>query len=175
MINILDSTTSNCSRVRWVGIRLAWESAIFIPIYRQPKVTLIALDCVDGNYIDREAFRQIHFWEKTLTQLIENPVVPILGISPYSSLEGRPSRLICIDDGDHLVRKASMSRVERKNTRLRHYLARWARKSLCYSKSEQRHKYSIRLLLHYLRYRDLPPISAPLMCNAEFPVFGFLA
>ncbi|MGK7911583.1 MAG: IS1 family transposase, partial [Synechococcus sp.] len=36
-----------------------------------------------------------------------------------------------------------------------------SRKTLCYSKSEAMLKHSIRLLLHYLRYRDVPTPSAP--------------
>ena len=40
-----------------------------------------------------------------------------------------------IDDRDHIVKKTYMTRVEAENTRLRHYLARLNRKTLCYSKS----------------------------------------
>ncbi len=64
--------------------------------------------------------------------------------------------------------------VEGENTRLRHYLARLHRKSgktqrrrkaptanacqdtLCYSKSKKMLEHSIRLLLHYLRFWDVP-------------------
>ena len=49
-----------------------------------------------------------------------------------------------------IVSKTYMTRVEGENTRLRHYLPRLHRKTLCYSKSEKMLKYSIRLLLHYL-------------------------
>jgi IS1 family transposase len=49
-----------------------------------------------------------------------------------------------------------MTRVEGENTRLRHYLARLHRKTLCYSKSVDMLKHSIRLLLHYLKYREIP-------------------
>lgn len=65
---------------------------------------------------------------------------------------GWPVYACCIDDGVY--------RVEGENTRLRHYLARLSRKTLCYSKSEVMLKHSIRLLLHYLRYRDVPTPSA---------------
>jgi insertion element IS1 protein InsB len=58
-----------------------------------------------------------------------------------------------IDPGDQIVSKIYMTRVEGENTRLRHYLARLHRKTLCYSKSVEMLKYSIRLLLHYLKYR----------------------
>jgi insertion element IS1 protein InsB len=40
-----------------------------------------------------------------------------------------------IEPEDHLVCKTYMTRVEGENTRLRHYLARLHRKTLCYSKS----------------------------------------
>ncbi|MBD6621297.1 IS1 family transposase, partial [Komarekiella sp. 'clone 1'] len=40
-----------------------------------------------------------------------------------------------IDDCDHLVKKTYMTRIEGENTRLRHYLARRHRRTLCYSKS----------------------------------------
>lgn len=49
-----------------------------------------------------------------------------------------------------------MTRVEGENTRLRHYLARLHRKTLCYSKSVEMLKLSVRLLLHYLKYRSIP-------------------
>ena len=49
-----------------------------------------------------------------------------------------------------------MTRVEGENTRLRHYLARLHRKTLCYSKSEKMLRYSIKLLIHYLKFADVP-------------------
>lgn len=61
-----------------------------------------------------------------------------------------------IESEDHLVSKTYMTRVEGENTRLRHYLARLHRKTLCYSKSLVFLKYSIRLLLHYLRFDTVP-------------------
>ncbi len=57
------------------------------------------------------------------------------------------------DPGDQIVSKIYMTRVEGENTRLRHYLARLHRKTLYYSKSVEILKYSIRLLLYYLKYR----------------------
>lgn len=61
-----------------------------------------------------------------------------------------------IDDCDHLVKKTYMTRVEGENTRLRHYLARLHRKTLCYSKSEEMLRLSIKLLLHYLQNGIVP-------------------
>jgi insertion element IS1 protein InsB len=61
-----------------------------------------------------------------------------------------------IEEGDQIVSKTYMTRVEGENTRLRHYLARLHRKTLCYSKSVEMLKCSLRLLLHYLRYRTVP-------------------
>jgi insertion element IS1 protein InsB len=61
-----------------------------------------------------------------------------------------------IPDQDHIVSKTYMTRVEGENTRLRHYLARLHRKTLCYSKSVEMLAHSIRLLLHYLKFRDVP-------------------
>ena len=49
-----------------------------------------------------------------------------------------------------------MTRVEGENTRLRHYLARLKRKTLCYSKSVEILEHSLKLLLHYLQYRTIP-------------------
>ena len=60
-----------------------------------------------------------------------------------------------IHSEDHLVSKTYVTRVEGENTRLRHYLARLHRKTLCYSKSILLLKYSLRLLLHYLRFGTL--------------------
>lgn len=64
-----------------------------------------------------------------------------------------------IDAGDHIVSKTYMTRVESENTRLRHYQARLHRKTLCYSKSVQMLKYSIRLLLYYLKYCSIPLLA----------------
>ncbi|WP_416666325.1 IS1 family transposase [Egbenema bharatensis] len=61
-----------------------------------------------------------------------------------------------IPDGDQIVSKTYMTRVESENTRLRHYLARLHRKTLCYSKAVEMLAHSIRLLLHYLRFDDVP-------------------
>ena len=61
-----------------------------------------------------------------------------------------------IPDGDHIISKTYMTRVEGENTRLRHYLARLHRKTLCYSKSEEILRYSIKLLIHYLKFGDVP-------------------
>ena len=61
-----------------------------------------------------------------------------------------------IDDADHLVKKTYMTRVEGENTRLIHYLARLHRRTLCYSKSKQMLKLSIKLLLHYLKDKIVP-------------------
>ncbi len=61
-----------------------------------------------------------------------------------------------IPAGDQIISKTYMTRVEGENMRLRHYLARLHRKTLCYSKTEQMLRYSIRLLLHYLQWRDVP-------------------
>lgn len=61
-----------------------------------------------------------------------------------------------IADGDQIVSKTDMTRVEAEHTRLRHYLARLHRKTLCYSKAEEMLRHSIRLLLHYLKFWDVP-------------------
>jgi insertion element IS1 protein InsB len=61
-----------------------------------------------------------------------------------------------IPDGDQIVCKTYMTRVERENTRLRHYLARLHRQTLFYSKSQTMLKHSIRLLIHYLKFGDIP-------------------
>jgi IS1 family transposase len=61
-----------------------------------------------------------------------------------------------IPDGDQIVSKTYMTRVEGENTRLRHYLARLHRKTLCYSKSLEMLKHGIRLLIHYLKFGDVP-------------------
>ncbi len=61
-----------------------------------------------------------------------------------------------IETGDQIVNKTYMTRVEGENTRLRHYLARLHRKTLCYSKSVEMLKSSLRLLFHYLQYRTVP-------------------
>ena len=64
-----------------------------------------------------------------------------------------------INPEDHIVSKTYMTRVEGENTRLRHYLARLHRKTLCYSKSVDMLKHSIRLLLQIMKYREIPVFS----------------
>ena len=74
-----------------------------------------------------------------------------------------------IPDGDQIICKTYMTRVEGENTRLRHYLARLHRKTLCYSKCKKMLGYSVKLLIawrvtrhaHYLKFWDVPvPVSA---------------
>ncbi len=61
-----------------------------------------------------------------------------------------------IPDGNHIICKTYMTRVEGENTRFRHYLARLHRKTLCYSKSVEMLAHSIRLLIHYLKFGGVP-------------------
>ena len=61
-----------------------------------------------------------------------------------------------IPDEDQIISKTYMTRVEGENTRLRDYLARLHRKTLCYSKSLEMLGHSIRLLIHYLNWGDVP-------------------
>ncbi|MFN5660245.1 MAG: IS1 family transposase, partial [Pseudanabaena sp.] len=56
---------------------------------------------------------------------------------------------------------AYMTRVEGENTRLRHYLARLHRRTLCYSKSKEMLQISIQLLLFYLKRKN----------QKSFPIF----
>jgi insertion element IS1 protein InsB len=61
-----------------------------------------------------------------------------------------------IPDVDRIISKTYMTRVEGENTRLRHDLARLHRQTLCYSKCEEMLKHSIKLLIHYLKFDDIP-------------------
>ncbi len=62
-----------------------------------------------------------------------------------------------IDSEKHTVLpKTKLTRVEGENTRLRHYLARLHQDTLCYSKCVKMLWYSIRLLMHYLRFKTIP-------------------
>lgn len=70
--------------------------------------------------------------------------------------DGNPVYPGFIPEGDQIVSKTYMTRVEGENTRLRHYLARLHRKTLCYSKSVDMLKHSIRLLIHYLKFGEVP-------------------
>ncbi|WP_442937461.1 IS1 family transposase [Nostoc sp.] len=91
------------------------------------------------------------------------------GFALFYVTDGWKVYLSFIEPGDHIVSKTYMTRVEGENTRLRHYLARLQtlltslplryRKTLCYSKSVDMLKYSIRLLLHYFKYREIPVFS----------------
>ena len=64
-----------------------------------------------------------------------------------------------IDEADHIVSKTYMTRVEGENTRLRHYLSRLHRKTLCYSKSLLMLVISIRLVIYYLKHKTVPITS----------------
>jgi IS1 family transposase len=70
--------------------------------------------------------------------------------------DGYPVYPCFINDCDQIVKKTYLTRVEGENTRLRHYLARLHRQTLCSSKSEAMLKLSIRLLLHYLSNGFVP-------------------
>lgn len=62
-----------------------------------------------------------------------------------------------IERDKHVVLpKTKLTRVEGENTRIRHYLARLHQDTLCYSKSSRMLRYSIRLLMHYLRFKTIP-------------------
>ncbi len=55
-----------------------------------------------------------------------------------------------------ILPKTKLTRVEGENTRLRHYLARLHQDTLGYSKSIKMLGYSVRLLMHYLRFHQVP-------------------
>jgi len=57
-----------------------------------------------------------------------------------------------ITDEDHIVSKTYMTGVKGENSRLRHYLLNYIEKHILYSKSEEMLKFSIRLVIHYLKY-----------------------
>ena len=80
----------------------------------------------------------------------ESGIAPAMGWKVYPRF---------IESEDHLVSKTYMTRVEGENTRLRHYLARLHRKTLCYSKSVKMSICSIRLLLHYLKFKTIMAIA----------------
>ncbi len=48
-----------------------------------------------------------------------------------------------------------MTRIEGENSRLRHYLARLHRKTFCYSKSKEMLFLSLKLLIYYLKNKDI--------------------
>jgi IS1 family transposase/transposase-like protein len=60
-----------------------------------------------------------------------------------------------IPDGDQIISKTYMTRVEGENSRLRHYLARLHRKTFCYSKCQEMLLLSIKLLIYYLNNNDI--------------------
>lgn len=55
-----------------------------------------------------------------------------------------------IPSNQHVQSKAQTFTVEGYNSRIRHYLARFKRKTKCYSKSVQMIEYSLKLLFLYL-------------------------
>jgi insertion element IS1 protein InsB len=80
-----------------------------------------------------------------------------------SQMDGQSIRCL-FRDRDQIICKTYMTRVEGENTRLRHYLARLHRQTLCYSKSTEMLAYSVKLLIalrvtrhaHYLKFWDVP-------------------
>ena len=64
---------------------------------------------------------------------------------------------LCLALAKHQVSpKTRLTRVEGENTRLRHYIARLHRATLCYSKSIKMLEYPVRLLIYYLREKRIP-------------------
>jgi len=61
-----------------------------------------------------------------------------------------------IPDGALIVSKTYLTRVEGENTSLRHYLGRLHRQTLCYSKFVVMLEHSVKLLSHYLKFKDVP-------------------
>ncbi|WP_371265047.1 IS1 family transposase [Pleurocapsa sp. PCC 7327] len=60
-----------------------------------------------------------------------------------------------LPDGDQIISKISMTRVEGETSRLRHDLARLHRKTFCYSKSKEMLFLSIKLLIYDLREKNI--------------------
>lgn len=71
-----------------------------------------------------------------------------------------------IPDGDQIICKTYMTRVECENTRLSYYLARLHRKTLCYLKSVDMLQHSIRLLIHYLKFGEVPVPLRPISVSS---------
>jgi insertion element IS1 protein InsB len=86
------------------------------------------------------------------------PLWPVIACWPcfFWGSDGNPVYPTFIPVGDPIVSTTDMTRVAGENTRLRHYLARLHRKTLCYSKSVDMLKHSIRLLIHYLKFGEVP-------------------
>lgn len=82
-----------------------------------------------------------------------------LGIAIPVVIDGYKVYPMFVNDGDQIVSKTYMTRVEGENTRLRHYLARLHLKTLCYSKSEEMLRYLLQLLLHYLKFGSIPCLA----------------
>ncbi len=61
-----------------------------------------------------------------------------------------------IPDGAQIVSKTHMTRVEGENTGLQHYLGKLHRKTLRYSKSVVMLEHSVRLWIHYFKFKDVP-------------------
>ncbi|PMB25131.1 hypothetical protein CEN46_06395 [Fischerella thermalis CCMEE 5318] len=94
---------------------------------------------------DRSSETFKHLWQRVKTWN-----------SYFYVTHGYPVYPCFINQEDHLVSKTYMTRVEGENSRLRHYLARLHRKTFCYSKSVEMLKLSIRLLVSYLKHREIP-------------------
>ena len=61
-----------------------------------------------------------------------------------------------------------MTRIEGENTRLRHYLARLKRKSLCYSKSEEMLGLSIGVITPLSPLSNCPCLNHPALMQRLF-------
>ena len=82
--------------------------------------------------------------------------------------DGNPVYPIFIPDGDQIVSKTYRTRVEGENTRLRHYLARLHRQTLCYSKCVKMLENSL-LGLRQKTNREKPQLQSPLGIYFEKP------
>ena len=102
--------------------------------------------------VDRATKRLVGFQIGTReTKYFQRPIDKISHIDAkfYASDHWHAYNLI--DPTKHLTGKAHTYTVERMNRLLRHYLAGFARKTYCFSKSLQMIKYSLLLFIH----RDL--------------------
>lgn len=144
--------TAGCARVLWRFPKLPTSTS-----FRH----LLATSATSCGFGPQSTTSRLSFWRGWLAIIVEQRS-SICGISSIagtvfsmSLMGGRCTRCLSKSKTTLLIKPIWLVWKE-KTQGLRHYLARLHRSSLCYSKSIELLKCSMRLLLHYLKYKTIP-------------------
>ena len=149
---------SNVTILRWIKKFAAMQPALndaekSIPVMeidemhtyvgskKKPKWVWIAVDRLGKKFVDFQIGDRSQVTGKSLWQRIKNSVTGIVATDHWAAYES------FVPEEIHVQSKAETFTVEGYNSLLRHFLARFIRRTKCYSKSVEMLKISIRLLM----------------------------